>query len=547
MPRDPTHTTTLQRVFAKDIRRRLRQVKKTIQKLVVEKNVFGLEPTANVAKEAWKPLTSKKKLKAFRKWLKEQTDAKILTPVAKRGKLPWTAKYVESAYRKGSVRAFVDSKGADLDRPAGFIEGTKAEFLRGAFSQPERLSKVRFLATRSFEALEGVTEDMATQMNTILANGIAQGEGPAAIARQMSASIDGLSRSRAMLIARTEIITAHAEGQLDSFKDLGVEELGVLAEWSTAGDERVCQICAPNEGKTFKLKDARGKIPAHPNCRCAWIPSEQSTRRKARRKVRKKATKKPRKKTKKTAKKVVEAPAVPIPPTVVKTPSVKTAPTPAVEVEAAKDAAEHKLGGEVRFVGSFDDARKIAILETLEDEMDHIIGKMGGPAVKGRVREVVVHSERFATITAADGYFWIDEIHITDLTSIGTRRRLRSTGPGTERPKIGGRWLTGDPTMPLTDVLRHELGHAVQLSPSGVSSFMPGSPAYQLRAEFNALYASKSKEWWAVRVSKYGSTNAKEAFAESFAAFTHPGYVPGSLPPEVEDILRKYINIGKEA
>jgi hypothetical protein len=83
------------------------------------------------------------------------------------------------------------------------------------------------------------------------------------------------------MIARTEIINAHAEGQLDSFDMLGVEEVGVVAEWATAGDDRVCEECASIEGELFTVDEARGMIPLHPNCRCAWIPAEKAAKKQA--------------------------------------------------------------------------------------------------------------------------------------------------------------------------------------------------------------------------------------------------------------------------
>ena len=91
----------------------------------------------------------------------------------------------------------------------------------------------------------------------------------------MQKNIQGLSRTRARAIARTEVMFAHAEGQLDCFQRLGVEELGIMAEFSTAGDDLVCTKCLPYEGKEYTVDEARGLIPIHPNCRCTWIPSEQ--------------------------------------------------------------------------------------------------------------------------------------------------------------------------------------------------------------------------------------------------------------------------------
>ena len=41
----------------------------------------------------------------------------------------------------------------------------------------------------------------------------------------------------------------------------------------TAGDDRVCQDCEDIAADgPYELAEARDLIPAHPNCRCAFIP-----------------------------------------------------------------------------------------------------------------------------------------------------------------------------------------------------------------------------------------------------------------------------------
>jgi hypothetical protein len=67
------------------------------------------------------------------------------------------------------------------------------------------------------------------------------------------------------MLARTEIVNAHAVGQLNAFRMLGLEELGVMAEWSTGGDDRVCPDCGALEGEIFTVDEAEGMIPLHPN------------------------------------------------------------------------------------------------------------------------------------------------------------------------------------------------------------------------------------------------------------------------------------------
>jgi SPP1 gp7 family putative phage head morphogenesis protein len=187
---------------------------------------------------------------------------------------PWQQQYVTSAYMQGMTRAYVDTNKLAL---AGDMEehfaGGKEQFLTSAFSGQVATDKIRLLATRNMEMLKGVNADMAGKMNRILSDGLIAGDHPTVIARRMNQEIEGITRKRALVIARTEIIHAHAEGQLDSFDAMNVEAVGGLAEWSTAGDGKVCPKCQPLEGMVLTTQEARGIIPRHPNCRCMWIPA----------------------------------------------------------------------------------------------------------------------------------------------------------------------------------------------------------------------------------------------------------------------------------
>jgi SPP1 gp7 family putative phage head morphogenesis protein len=278
---DPTRTGLLRRKFLSDINKRLAKIVEEIRKLFIDDDAFGLverKPLVVLAAyQQYAFTTDAKKLQAFHKWLKDQVDSGIL--VVSGGGVPgqpWSYDYVETAYKKGMSRAYMDANKKTLaTKDVAFFEGSRAEFLRTSFMQPTTTAKLELLSTRTFEQLRGFSAVMSQQLSRQLSVGLAAGWHPRKISREMQKTISGLSRSRARMIARTEIIHAHAEGQLDSFQNLGVEKLGVLAEWSTAGDSLVCPICADMEGKEFTIDEARGLIPAHPNCRCAWIPSEQ--------------------------------------------------------------------------------------------------------------------------------------------------------------------------------------------------------------------------------------------------------------------------------
>lgn len=273
----------IRRRFVAEMKKRFKKVSRAIQKLVVNDDAFGLvrSPLTFMQEtQLWRFKTSANKLTAYRDWLQKQVNAEILTVNAVSGK-PWTATYVESAHRKGMMRAYTDAHKVELAEKVDFYEGTREQFLREAFAAPEMMSKVELLNTRVFEELRGVTNAMSQQMSRTLADGLAAGSGPATIARELRKVVANISKRRALVIARTETIHAHAEGQLDAFERLGVKELRLMAEWSTAGDDRVCEQCASLEGQTMTVEEARGQIPLHPNCRCAWIPFVKERRKAA--------------------------------------------------------------------------------------------------------------------------------------------------------------------------------------------------------------------------------------------------------------------------
>lgn len=234
-------------------------------------------PTTN---KRWEFHSSPEKLAEFTKWLREQFKSTLL---GKSDEELWR-RFAEEGYRKGAGRAFDDVRSGDkgwlggagpkrtADSVRDFYAGTRDEFLRSSFGQPETVEKLQLLASRSFTDLKNVTEDMATRMGRTLMDGLARGANPRELVDDLVADLD-VSEARAESIARTEIIRAHSEAQLDSMEKLGITEVGVAVEWSTAGDDRVCPLCAPMQGVVLTVQEAHGLIPHHTNCRCSWVPA----------------------------------------------------------------------------------------------------------------------------------------------------------------------------------------------------------------------------------------------------------------------------------
>ncbi|MFA5376354.1 MAG: phage minor head protein [Dehalococcoidia bacterium] len=201
---------------------------------------------------------------AFLKWLQGVLKDEVLAGKDDGlGEAYWR-KFVEEAYQKGQGRAFDDVRVPAVQKDMRWYNGTKEEFLRSSFGRPMSIEKVQLMAGRVFTDLKGVTEAMAVVVSRELTEGFARGDNPHVLARRLKDEL-GFGSNRAATIARTEVIRSHAEGQLDAMERLGVTEVGVMVEWDTAGDGRVCRLCQAMDGVVLTIKEARGMIPRHPN------------------------------------------------------------------------------------------------------------------------------------------------------------------------------------------------------------------------------------------------------------------------------------------
>lgn len=277
---DPTRTTLLRKRFIKEITTGFNLLKQEIVKLIEKEDAFGLRqrnhnPSGLVTHQRYVALTTTQQLNAFKQWLQTQVNQGILKGVDT-GAKNWLEQYIRDAYEKGSGRSFDDymTKYKDFyGKPSDFYQGTKEEFLRSSFRRPASVERVSLMASRAYTDLKGVTDAMSTQMNRIMTEAIIQGKSPRDLARELNRAVEGIGKRRAETIARTETIRAHADGQLEALKNLGVTDVGVMVEWSTAGDNMVCELCSSLDGTVIKIKDATSLIPRHPNCRCAWMPA----------------------------------------------------------------------------------------------------------------------------------------------------------------------------------------------------------------------------------------------------------------------------------
>jgi len=127
-----------------------------------------------------------------------------------------------------------------------------------------------WIRSRSLELAKLLNGTSIDDLRKTLAEGFELGESIPDLTKRVTEYYGETNKVRSKMVARTETIAASNEGALQGYGDLGVEKV----EWYTAMDERSedCDICSPQHGVEYALDNSHGLIPAHPNCRCTWVP-----------------------------------------------------------------------------------------------------------------------------------------------------------------------------------------------------------------------------------------------------------------------------------
>lgn len=148
-----------------------------------------------------------------------------------------------------------------------------------------------FLTDQGGTYIRSVNEETRKKITQSLALGVDAGEGTDDLAKRVRNVYREATGSRAEMIARTETIRANSFATEEAYKQSRVVE---AKEWFTSKDERVCEWCAPLDGKIVKLGEdyfnkgdefiglSGGRLnfnlhsadnpPLHPNCRCTLLP-----------------------------------------------------------------------------------------------------------------------------------------------------------------------------------------------------------------------------------------------------------------------------------
>jgi len=282
--------------------RRFIELIAVIRKAIIQDDCFGLqiETYTELNTPGFRAFNfprTDQKVDGFMKWLQRQIDRGLLetSQFPRAGgsvDSAWTDIFIHDSYKRGVLRARSELNKAGYTVPSIKVSGGVEAIL----GSPFHIDRVGLLYTRAFTELRGITSMMETQISQILAQGLIDGDHPTLLAKKLVSAIDGSNRGtldlkikyttkagkqvsytmpakqRAQTLARTETVRAHHQANIQEYKNWGAEGVTVIAEFVTAGDERVCDECAGYHGNRYTLEEAEFMIPVHPNCRCVVIP-----------------------------------------------------------------------------------------------------------------------------------------------------------------------------------------------------------------------------------------------------------------------------------
>jgi len=298
---DPSKTLPLQNAFVRAMNAKFYKLKASIRKAIIQDDIFGLKKQlvtqavvlpGSPGWHAFDFATSQQKVENFMNWLNKQIDddllqVKTIQRIGGSINEAWTDRWIADSYKRGLLRARYELKKAGYNVPGMNETGG----IEASMSTPFNMDVVGVLYTRTFEGLKGITSAMSHQISQVLSQGMIDGDGTTLLAKKLVAVIDGTgmgalgikdtlgrfipAQRRAELLARTEIMRAHHVAMVQEYKNWKANNVIVKAEWATAGDIHVCDICSSMEGSVWTLNQIQNMIPAHPLCRCVAIPTKK--------------------------------------------------------------------------------------------------------------------------------------------------------------------------------------------------------------------------------------------------------------------------------
>jgi hypothetical protein len=311
---DPTQTGRLRAQLRGTMALRWRKMRLLAREIIVEHDILGLKSGGLMQIASPTILNAGTKLQSFQRWWEMALDSSVLG-----GDGSVMRPFIHAAYEKG----------------VSYAHGALKKYILSGIAQHREEALFQLAVIE----LQGIMAAVSQQATRVVTQGMLVQQTPMTIVRNIWAVIDrvGINRTNAMI--ELLVVRAHAEATLDIFEAAKIRAVGLVPEARaglndnlrdqmldakkgkgrggkkgagsrisrkappskrtvqrirrqelalakrlgervrvrTAGDDDVCPICeAISEEGPYPIDQARSLIPAHPHCRCTFVPADDA-------------------------------------------------------------------------------------------------------------------------------------------------------------------------------------------------------------------------------------------------------------------------------
>jgi hypothetical protein len=302
--RDPTGTMPLQRKFNTAFQIQWRVVKRAVRTMLVDRDLLSLKSNGLLQPVQPAMTAGGSKVLAFQRWFDQ-----LLGTAISGGNGATARPFLQSAYSAG-------------------VEYAQQAIPRTVMATGVLNHRLDTLQTLAYVELQGICEAVSQQAVRAVANGLLHAQSAAQIARAVGERIDAIGVVRTQATVSFMTVKSFNEAVLDTYEAAKVTKVAIVPEAvpvkvttdakraririnpntgpgsrisrtvtpsrstvariakaalaverlgkvnvRTAGDDNVCPICEDiADNGPYTINKARSLIPAHPRCRCTFVP-----------------------------------------------------------------------------------------------------------------------------------------------------------------------------------------------------------------------------------------------------------------------------------
>jgi SPP1 gp7 family putative phage head morphogenesis protein len=133
---------------------------------------------------------------------------------------------------------------------------------------------IDYIKNHSFEMVKGISDDLINKIRSKLGMMLVANRYSKNNVSDAVEDILRTNRSRAQMIAQTEMSMAYNSGALKRMNEFNMTNDDIMKKYwyGFKYSAITCEYCRPRIGNIYDIDDDTESLPAHPRCRCVWLP-----------------------------------------------------------------------------------------------------------------------------------------------------------------------------------------------------------------------------------------------------------------------------------